>query len=126
MKKASLVIVTLTLIFSAFACGFFLGRGTGHNSISVSAVPTVPVEVPQGTSDASTAPSTPVLIDINSATEAEFTALPGIGATLAGRIVAYRTENGPFQTIADLINVEGIGEKKLESILDYITIGGQA
>lgn len=51
--------------------------------------------------------------------------LPGIGQTLANRIVAYRDANGPFENLGELCNVEGIGDKKLESILDHITIGGQ-
>ena len=50
--------------------------------------------------------------------------LPGIGPLLAGRIVAYREENGPFEIPGELMNVEGIGEKKLEEIWDYITTGG--
>ena len=125
LKKASLVIITLTLVICAFAGGFFLGRGTGQNSISVSAVPTAGPDQTQDGGRNSTAPSTPLLVDINTATEDEFTALPGIGDTLAKRIVAYRTENGPFESLAELLNVEGIGEKKLESILDHITIGGQ-
>ena len=126
MKKASLVIITLTLILCAFAGGFFLGRGTDQNTIRVSSLPTAASKEAQNTVTSPTEPTAPPLIDINTATEEEFTALPGIGDTLAKRIVAFRAENGPFESLADLLNVEGIGEKKLESILDYITIGGQS
>lgn len=126
MKKASLVIITLTLILCAFAGGFFLGRGTDQNTIRVSSLPTAAPKEDQNTGISPTEPTPPLLIDINTATEEEFTALPGIGDTLAKRIVAFRAENGPFESLADLLNVEGIGEKKLESILDYITIGGQS
>ena len=125
LKKASLVIITLTLILCAFAGGFFLGRGTGRNSISVSAVPTVKADTAEQTGAQPTTPTAPLLLDINTAAEEELTALPGIGDTLARRIVAYRAANGPFENLTELLNVEGIGEKKLESILDYITIGGQ-
>lgn len=125
MKKASLVIITLTLICCGFAIGFFLGRGSGTGSIRVSAVPPPSTEPSQPSTDGTTEPSIPLLVDINSATAEELTALPGIGSTLARRIVSYREANGPFESFAELLNVEGIGEKKLEDILDYITIGGQ-
>ena len=51
-------------------------------------------------------------------------ALPGIGQVLAQRIISYREEYGSFQTVEDLMNVEGIGEKRMEDILDLITTGG--
>jgi competence protein ComEA len=50
--------------------------------------------------------------------------LPGIGETLADRIIAYREANGPFQTIEDLQNVVGIGEKKLDQIAGLVGVGG--
>ena len=63
-------------------------------------------------------------IDINAASEADFQALPGIGEVLAQRIVAYRQEHGPFRAVEELMNVEGIGQKRIAQILDLITIGG--
>ena len=63
-------------------------------------------------------------IDINRADAEQLTALPGIGEVLAGRIVAYREENGSFLSTQELQNVEGIGEKRLDAILDLITVGG--
>ena len=126
MKKASLVIVTVTFVFCAFAAGFFLGRSTGHAAISVSTVPTAaPTEAP--TDPQSPADETdPYPMDLNTATAEDLTNLPGIGQTLAQRIIAYRDEKGGFESLSELLNVEGIGEKKLEAILDYITLGGQA
>ncbi len=52
-------------------------------------------------------------IDINRATWVEFAQLEGIGPSLGKRIVAYREANGPFASIDDIKNVNGIGEKKL-------------
>ena len=62
----------------------------------------------------------PQRISINNADLWLLNALPGIGETLAQRIVAYRNENGPFSRIEDLMNVEGIGLStftKLEAMI---------
>jgi len=64
-------------------------------------------------------------IDLNRATAEELQDLPGIGASLALRIVEYRKENGPFQRIEDLMNVRGIGEKNFVKIRDRITVGAK-
>lgn len=60
-------------------------------------------------------------ININTCTKEELTSLPGIGEVLAGRILEYREQN-PFNTIDDIKNVSGIGEKKFESIKELIRI----
>lgn len=59
-------------------------------------------------------------ININSAGTEELETLSGIGEALAGRIIAYREENGPFVSIEEITKVSGISEKKLEAIRDYI------
>jgi len=62
-------------------------------------------------------------ININRASHAELTDLPGIGNALAARIVDYRTSNGDFSCTEDIRNVSGIGEKRFEAIKDKITVG---
>lgn len=52
-------------------------------------------------------------IDINQADWPEFIMLPGIGETTAKRIIAYRKTHGPFTGHADLLDIEGIGERTL-------------
>ena len=46
--------------------------------------------------------------------------LDGIGPTLAERIVEYRTDNGGFRSIEELREVEGIGEKRFESLREAV------
>ena len=64
----------------------------------------------------------PQKIDINRAEPWLLEALPGIGQVLAQRIVDYRSENGPFKRIEDLLKVSGIGPATFDKIKDYITV----
>ncbi|MBR2571112.1 MAG: helix-hairpin-helix domain-containing protein [Clostridia bacterium] len=63
-------------------------------------------------------------IDINLADADLLATLPGIGETLAERIVGLRDGNGPFQAPEDLLSVYGIGEGKLDGFLPRITVSG--
>jgi competence protein ComEA len=62
------------------------------------------------------------LVSINQAGWEDLSGLSGIGPVLARRIVDYRIQNGPFIKIEDLLKVQGIGLKKLETIRAYITL----
>jgi comEA protein len=64
----------------------------------------------------------PQKIDINRAESWLFEALPGIGETRARAIVDYRSENGQFKRIEDLLQVKGIGQGTFDEITDYITV----
>lgn len=59
---------------------------------------------------------------MNTATAAELETLPGIGEVLAQRIVDHRTENGPFTSVDQLVDVSGIGDAILESIRELVTV----
>jgi len=61
-------------------------------------------------------------VDLNSADEAALTAIPGIGPSKAQAILAYREENGSFQTIEDLKNISGIGDKTFEKLKEFIVV----
>ena len=63
-----------------------------------------------------------IRININTATATELEKLPGIGSAIAERIVAYRTENGKFNSTEDLKNVSGIGEAKFNNIKGYVYV----
>jgi len=64
----------------------------------------------------------PQKIDINRAEPWLLEALPGIGETRAQAIVDYRSENGPFKRIEDLLKVSGTGEATFDKIKDFITV----
>lgn len=63
-------------------------------------------------------------IDINSATIDELTKIPGIGKSTAQKIIDYRETNGGFITKSEIMNVSGIGQKKYDSMKDYIFVNG--
>jgi competence ComEA-like helix-hairpin-helix protein len=62
-------------------------------------------------------------VNVNTATADELDKLPGIGQTSAQKIVEYRTANGPYTRIEDLLKVPGIGPSILDEIRGSITIG---
>ncbi|MCL2118230.1 MAG: helix-hairpin-helix domain-containing protein [Planctomycetaceae bacterium] len=63
------------------------------------------------------------LVDLNNAPKNELLQLPGIGATLAERIVEYRNDVALFKIVADLKKIQGIGDKKCETATPYVYIG---
>ena len=67
-------------------------------------------------------PAQKAKVNLNTATEQELDSLPGIGPATAAKIIAYRDENGPFRRVEDLLEVSGIGEKKLQNLRDLVTV----
>jgi competence protein ComEA len=62
------------------------------------------------------------LLNLNAANSLQLEALPGIGPVLADRILEYRKSNGMFRNMEEVMNIPGIGEKKFDSIKEYITV----
>jgi competence protein ComEA len=62
------------------------------------------------------------LVNINTASATELETLSGIGEVLAGTIVEYRDQNGPFVSVDDLLDVSGIGPATLEEIREQVTV----
>jgi competence protein ComEA len=100
--------------------------------IEIPALPDTPTPLPTtgpGTPTATAlpppttvAPATAGKVNINTASAAELDKqLPGIGPVLAGRIVEYRTNNGPFKTLDDLRKVSGLTKSVIDKIKDLIT-----
>lgn len=83
------------------------------------------------TTELSTAPAPPAgsaaaadgLLDLNQASAADLEELPGIGPTLAERIVTRRVEQGPFHAVEELREVSGIGDKLFAQIAPLVTVG---
>ena len=129
MKKQPIYLLFLAgALFAGITLGFFLGRNLTRGDVMISLPESMYTEPTQASTAASVettgAEEVSFPLDINQADSEALQALPGIGEVLAGRIIAYRDENGLFSSPDQLMNVEGIGEKRLEAILDYITIGG--
>lgn len=123
MKKGSMIQLSICALSLCLLIGIFIGRNLKDDY----------AELPQN-STATQINVTDVTdtteelhdyrIDINEATKIQLMELPGIGDLIAERIIAYREANGPFQSINDLLNVRGIGEKKLQAVEELIKVGG--
>ncbi len=61
-------------------------------------------------------------VNINEAKQEDFEQLPGIGPSIAKKIVEYREQNGKFTSIDELQEVKGIGKAKFENIKEYIMV----
>lgn len=109
----------LLALTAAFLCLLLVLSRTEQVPLEPGVVVETEVEVPQ---EEVAPPFEPV--DLNTADEAELDTLPGIGEALAGRIIAYREENGPFRSVEELLEVSGIGEKKLADLDGWITVSG--
>lgn len=72
----------------------------------------------------STAPKAKV--NINTAPASELESLPRIGPKVAQRIIDFRTKNGNFKKVEEIMKVQGIGEKVFDQIKDLITVGADS
>lgn len=117
MKKGRGILLCICIAFLALTAGVFLGRNLPGQAKEIPAT-----EVIEATSDHEQTED--LRPDINDMSKAQLMTIPGIGETLAERIVKYREANGPYRSMDELLNVEGIGEKKLQQIADVMKVGG--
>ena len=116
---AQKVLLAVTALFVTFTLAFFIGRSSVHAQITTERAPEELVrELPEPEPEPEQTPR----LELNRATRAELEALPGIGPVLAERIVAWRSANGPFVSVEQIMDVEGIGEKKFAELRDSIYV----
>jgi competence protein ComEA len=70
-------------------------------------------------------PAPKAKVNINTASASELETLPGVGPKVAQRIIDFRTKNGGFKKIEEIMKVQGIGEKVYEDLKDLIAVGGE-
>lgn len=141
-NRQSAILVLITCLAVSFTLGFLAGRVSAPGDTIITRAPeptsppaisteapaperlTVLTTVPPETAEETTLPAAadPALINVNTATLSQLDTLPGIGPVLAQRIIDYREAHGPFTSPAQLLLVEGIGEKRLAEIIGLITI----
>ena len=134
--RFELILLALTVTICAFTAGYYIGRNSSSASRLVESGATVfleenaamdPEEDPVKNLE-TTAPPEPSTtsekkLNLNTATAEQLATLPGIGKTLAQRIIAYREEYGEFVSIEELESVRGIGQKTLENLREFVTVG---
>lgn len=81
-----------------------------------------PIQTGRDPEEGESGPDAAFMVDLNEGTLAEFEHLPGIGAVLAGRIVAHRAAHGGFRRIEDLALVPGIGPKRFQQLRPFVGV----
>lgn len=124
-KTAAVVIYIIMLLSLAFCLGFLLGHDQGKTIVEVTTIQSAetPAEEVVPSEPVAQIPSAEDPVDLNTASVMELMQLPGIGEELAGRIIAYRNEHGKFVACEQIMDVEGIGEKRYQDMKNLITIG---
>ncbi|HVI00560.1 MAG TPA: helix-hairpin-helix domain-containing protein [Enhygromyxa sp.] len=109
-KSISTLVRTLTLTVATLL---------GTSSIAAAAEPST-----ESTQQAASSKTLEGQVNINTASAAELELLPGIGPSIAARIVDYRTEH-PFKERNHIMRVKGVGQKTFAKIKDYLTVEGE-
>ena len=68
------------------------------------------------------APTVGGKVNINTADETALETLPRVGPAMAKRIIDWRTKNGRFTAVEDLMSVTGVGEKTFDELKELVTL----
>lgn len=112
MKLPSKAMAIITVIFVLVLLGTFMYRNHPGSMLN-QPIPSNSIRDPYSGR-----------IDLNTADLEELMFLPGIGETLARRILDYRELHGKFRSVNDLYKIKGFGKSRIDEIRDFVTIGG--
>ena len=124
LSRYEKVVLLGTAGFALFTWGWFLSRNSTAQpyEVTVAQQETAQAQAPSPEEDQEEERPESLLegevIDLNTADEYDLQRLPGIGETRARAILSYREEHGPFRSVDELDNVEGIGEGILSGLRD--------
>lgn len=128
LTKTERLLFLLAAVFLVVmaAAGVRMSKAAEGSDYTITTQRQIPEPTPEEVEAAEPVPEEPEdtgPVNINTAGLKELETLNGIGPALGQRIIDYREENGPFQSVEDLLNVKGIGEKTLEKFRDDVTVG---
>ena len=127
MTRFDKIVLGLTAAFLVVTGGYFVSGQLGEAEYQVTVskqAPAVSASLPEVEDGYPDSLLEGEVIDLNTASVAALTRLPGIGEKRAQAIVDYRESSGPFQSVEELTEVKGIGEGILAQVYDYVTVGG--
>jgi len=113
VKRAGTLVVLMAICLMLSVSAWFRYSGRTEEFLPVSPIRSQEVGAPANEA---------YRMDLNAASLEDLMTLPGIGETLAGRILEKRGELGGFASVDQLDLVEGIGGKKLDAIRDFVTV----
>jgi len=116
MKKGAGIMLFVCACAAVFVVGVFLGRNVKDDYRALGQNQTQAIVTTMEAND--------YRLDINTATKVQLMELPGIGETIADRIIAFREVNGNYVDTDGLLQIDGIGEMKLRQIEGLIKVGG--
>ena len=126
MTRFDKIVLGLTAAFLVVTGGYFVSSQLGEAEYRVTVsqqAPAVSASLPEVEDGYPDSLLEGEVIDLNTASAADLTRLPGIGEKRAQAIVDYRESSGPFQSVEELTEVKGIGEGILAQVYDYVTVG---